>query len=208
MAQSTPALTALLIASLLPAAASAQGSGSLPTSRIFEALAISRGATVCEMGAGDGELSIAAADQVGARGHVYTSELGDERVTALQAKVSAADRPQIHVMGGDVERTNFPDGACDVLFMRNVYHHVETPAVMNVSIAAALRPGGRLVIIDFTPAREAARPADRDNDNTHGVTPATVRRELTAAGFEVSASKDGDSGKDRPFVVVALKPGS
>jgi len=208
MAQPTPALTALLIASLVPAAASAQGTGSLPTSRIFEALAVSRGATVCEMGAGNGELSIAVADQVGAGGHVYTSELGDQRVTALQAKVSAAERPQIHVMGGDVARTNFPDGACDVLFMRNVYHHIETPSVMNVSIAAALRPGGRLVIVDFAPAREAQEPADRDNESTHGVTPATVRRELTAAGFSVTAANGADPGEDKPFVVVALKPGS
>jgi tRNA A58 N-methylase Trm61 len=44
---------------------------------------------VCEIGAGEGALSIAAARVVGSQGHVYTSELGDSRVKALQAKVGA-----------------------------------------------------------------------------------------------------------------------
>jgi ubiquinone/menaquinone biosynthesis C-methylase UbiE len=203
MAQSTPAYATLIAALLIPSAAAAQGS--LPTAQILEALAVPRGGTACEIGAGDGELSIAVAQQVGAQGHVYTSELGDERIDALQAKVSAAGRPQIHVMGGSPQRTNFPDAACDVLFMRNVYHHFDTPAVMNASMAAALRPGGRLVIADFTPEREAATPADRDNDSTHGVTPATVRRELAAAGFSVTATRGDSAGGDRPFIVLATR---
>jgi predicted methyltransferase len=78
---------------------------------------------------------------------------------------------------------------------------------MNASIAAALKAGGRLAIVDFAPppGAEAPAPADRDRDGMHGVTPATVARELKAAGFEVIAS---DDGPDRAFMVVALKRGS
>jgi ubiquinone/menaquinone biosynthesis C-methylase UbiE len=198
---------ALLAVLLVPGVASAQG---VQNSAIFDALALAPGATVCEIGAGDGELSIAVADRVGAQGRVYTSELGGARVKTLRSKVEAAHKPQIQVVEGAAERTQFPDGACDALFMRNVYHHFETPAVMNRSIAASLKPGGRVAIIDFGPPdKEAPKPADRDQDGMHGVTPASVHRELTDAGFErVTTAVTPSSGPDRWYMVVAVKPGS
>jgi ubiquinone/menaquinone biosynthesis C-methylase UbiE len=208
MAQSTTAYAhATLIAALLvPSAASAQSNGSLATSRIFDALGVSRGITVCEVGAGDGELSIAAARQVGAQGHVYTSELGDQRVKALQARTAAANLKQIEVVAGAADHTNFPDGACDALFMRNVYHHIAAPGPMGASLAAALKPGGRVAVVDFTPpGAEASTPADRDEDGQHGVTPDSVRRELADAGFAVQRT---EAGNGRWFMVVAVKPGS
>jgi ubiquinone/menaquinone biosynthesis C-methylase UbiE len=206
MAQSAPAYATLIAALLVPSAGLAQGNGSLATSRIFEALGVSRGGAVCEVGAGDGELSIAAARLVGAQGHVYTSELGDERVRTLQTKVAAANLPQIRVVAGAADHTNFPDGACDALFMRNVYHHIAAPGPMGASLAASLKPGGRLAIVDFTPpGAEAPTPADRDEDDMHGVSPDSVRRELADSGFAVQRT---EAGNGRWFMVVALKPGS
>lgn len=205
MTRALPLLTATLALSTLPAWPAAQG-GSLANARIFEALALHEGSTVCEIGAGDGALSLEAADRVGARGHVYTSELGDQRVDTLRDKVGAARKPQVQVIAGDASATNFPGAACDALFMRNVYHHFETPAAMNRSIAAALKPGGRVAIVDFTPpGAEAPKPADRDQDGTHGVTAATVARELGAAGFHVDTT---ETGAGRWFMVVATKPES
>jgi ubiquinone/menaquinone biosynthesis C-methylase UbiE len=206
MTQSTARVGSLVVALLCPVAAAAQGNGSLPTARIFEALALRSGATVCEVGAGDGELSIAAAERVGAQGRVYTSELGDERIKALRAKVAAAGRANIQVVEAAADRTNFPEGACDALFMRNVYHHIEAPGPMSASLAASLKPGGRLAIVDFTPpGAEAPMPADRDQDNMHGVTPESVRRELADAGFVTEKTQ---AGSGRWFMVVAVRPGS
>ena len=185
--------------------AQAQDNG-FATAKIFEALALRPGATACEMGAGNGELSLEAADRVGGEGHVYTSEVGGN-VKTLEGKIAAAKRPHIEVVAGAAERTNFPDGACDALFMRNVYHHFENPAAMNASIAAALKPGGRVGVVDFgpPPGSEAPRPADRDQDGMHGVTPQSVARELRAAGFDVVTT---ETGSGRSFMVVAVKRGS
>ena len=203
MAQSTPAVATLIAALLMSAGAEAQGNQSIATSRIFDALALRDGATVCELGAGDGELSIAVAARVGSRGHVYTNELGDERVKALRAKVTAAARPQIEVVAGAADRTNLPDGACDALFMRNVYHHFAAPGPMGASLAATLKPGGRLAVVDFRPpGAEAPTPAERDEDNMHGVTPESVRRELMDAGFQVERT---ETGSGRSFMVVAAR---
>ena len=200
-------LIALFVTLLVPALAGAQQSGStIATERIFEAIGVREGITVCEMGAGDGELTIAAAKAVGPAGRVYTSELGDERIKALRSKISSSELKQITVVEGDPVKTNLPAGACDALFMRNVYHHFTDPAKINASIAASVKPGGRVAIVDFTPPKsEAERPADRSKDGMHGVTPETVSRELQEAGFEAIAS---EAGTQRWFMVLGTRPGS
>lgn len=195
----------LLVTSLVPAAAWSQGSGStIPTGRIFEAIGVVEHATVCEIGAGNGQLSIAAARLVGPAGRVYTSELGEERIGALRAAIDQSALRQITVVEGAPAGTNFPDGACDALFMRNVYHHFGDPAAMNAAIARALKPGAHLAVVDFAPpGREAGRPADRDRDGMHGVTPDSVARELSEAGFQPVST---EIGSQRWFMVVVAKP--
>lgn len=47
--------------------------------------------------------------------------------------------------------THLPPECCDAIFMRRVYHHLTAPSAILTSIHEALRPGGRLVIIDFRP---------------------------------------------------------
>ena len=77
---------------------------------------------------------------------------------------------------------------------------------MAASLYQALKPGGRLAVIDFAPGggREAERAPERDVDGTHGVFAATVARELRQAGFEVLRTEEG--GRDRWYIVVAMRP--
>lgn len=176
----------------------------LPPERIFAALGLQEGMTVGEIGAGSGELSVAAAKIVGAKGKVYTSELGDERVRTLEKTIKSSGLEYIAVVTGDANETRFPDACCDAIFMRNVYHHFADPAAMNASIARALKPGARLAVVDFTPpGNEAERPGDRGKDGMHGVSPDSVARELKAAGLTIT---DTVAGSDRWFMVVATRP--
>ncbi|HSC25780.1 MAG TPA: methyltransferase domain-containing protein [Vicinamibacterales bacterium] len=199
--------SALLFVTLfvLPGASAQRSGSTIRTERIFEAIGVREGITVCEIGAGDGELTIAAARRVGPTGRVYTSELGDERVKTLQQNVARSGVVQITVVAGDPVRTNFPDGACDALFMRNVYHHFADPASMDASIAAAVKAGGKVAIVDFTPPNtEASTAADRSRDGMHGVSQESVTRELKEAGFLPETS---EAGGQRWFMVVVSKPG-
>jgi tRNA A58 N-methylase Trm61 len=199
------AIAPLVLALLIAATASAQRSGStISSEQIFEAIGLREGMTVCEIGAGDGELSIAAARIVGPGGRVFTSELGTARVKTLQEKVTSSGLGQITVVTGDGASTNFPDMACDALFMRNVYHHFEDPDEMNASISAALEQGGRVAVVDFAPTgNEAEQSADRDRGDSHGVAADTVSREMAAAGFQPLASERGGG---RWYMVVLTKP--
>src|SRR5688500_2945968 len=195
----------VLVTLVIPSLALAQQSRSpLTTRAILAAIGVREGVTVCEIGAGDGELTIAAAKIAGPSGRVYTSELGEDRVKTLRAQVAKTGLAQITVVEGSTSGTNFPDAGCDALFMRNVYHHFTDPAVMNKSIAAAIKPGGRAAVVDFTPpGKEAAVAAERSKDGMHGVTADTVSRELKDAGLEVVSS---EAGTQRWFMVVASKP--
>jgi ubiquinone/menaquinone biosynthesis C-methylase UbiE len=179
--------------------------GAPENARIFEALQLKAGSIVGEIGAGNGELSIDAARLVGPQGKVFTSELGDSRVQGLEKAVQGSGLANITVVTGDPNTTNFSDACCDAIFMRNVYHHFADPVAMTKSIAASLKPGGRVAVVDFTPSRgrpEAKNPADRANNESHGVSPESVARELKEAGLEVVSTNPGN---ERWFMVVATK---
>lgn len=181
---------------------------------LLTALALQPGATVAEIGAGAGATTLRAATLVGTTGRVYTTELGDERLRALRRAVEGSTTANITVVDGDPNQTNLPEQCCDALFMENVYHHFQDPAVMNASLLRSLKPGGRLAISDFAPDDgESAEARHRGDNAHHGVTAETVRRELLAAGFEIVPADDvgvapGSGHGGREFLVVARKPGS
>ncbi len=79
---------------------------------------------------------------------------------------------------------------------------VTSPARINAAIHAALKPGAKVAIVDFTPPGEETAPADRAKDGMHGVLPETIEREMKDAGFEAVSSDRGQ----RWFVVALSKP--
>jgi len=178
------------------------------TNRLVEALNLAAGNVVGEIGAGGGELSIGIAQRVTPGGRVISSELGASRVQSLKDAIGKR-ASNIEVIEGHEARTNFPDGCCDAVFMRNVYHHFGDPPAMNASIMRALKPGGRVAIIDFPPRGNAATapPGKRGDSATHGVSAATVAAELGAAGFQILKSEE-QPGTSRWFIVVGQKPAS
>lgn len=189
--------TALCLLAALSSASGAtpvqRSSSSLSVDDILEAVDVRPGATLCEIGAGDGELTIAAARAVGHEGRIYSNELGESRLRLLGEKVKTSGLSQIAVVAGDPTKTNFPDAGCDGIFLRDVYHHLTNPSAINRSIAASLKPAGRVAVIDFTPpGQQALTPAERAQDGQHGVTPETVKLEMKEAGLEpVTRDKSG-----------------
>jgi ubiquinone/menaquinone biosynthesis C-methylase UbiE len=182
--------------------------------RLIEVLQLEPGDVVAEIGAGSGELTISLAKHVAPDGRVFTSELGGDRLQRLRAAVEKAGVGNVTVIEGQEQVANLPDECCDALFMRNVYHHFGAPSSMNASFLRALKPGGRIAVIDFAPPKQTtADPGKRGENGSHGITDETLAQELTAAGFEVlpeetqMLSERGERRRsDRWFIVVAVKP--
>ena len=102
-----------------------------------------------------------------------------------------------------------PANCCDAVFLREVYHHLGEPIAMDRALYRAVRPGGRLAIIDFEPTplagpRPSAVPANRGG---HGVPKHLVIDELTAAGFKLTKTVNWPVSRDiEHFCMVFAKP--
>jgi ubiquinone/menaquinone biosynthesis C-methylase UbiE len=163
------------------------------TARLIAALAIGPGASVGEIGAGSGALTVAMAREVGPGGRVFSNELNPRQRQAIEQAVAAANLTNVAVVEGRPAETNMAAGCCDALFMRDVFHHVEDRAAMSRSLLATLAPGGRLGVLDFAPR------------NGHGMASDDVRATLERAGFtQVRLESSGA----RWYLVVAVKPAS
>jgi ubiquinone/menaquinone biosynthesis C-methylase UbiE len=119
--------------------------------RLTAWLEVESGTRVADVGAGDGTLALALARCVGPAGQVYATELDAEHLATIRQAAADARPANVAVIAGAVSITNLPDASCEALFHRLVYHHLTDPAPINADISRALRPGGRLVIIDFEP---------------------------------------------------------
>ncbi len=142
--------------------------------------------TVAEIGAGHGQLTLAAAKRVG---KIYSTELDDKLLTNLQ-QLAETEKNIVPVKAAETE-TNLPPTCCDSIFMRMVYHHFTKPAQMDASLFRALKPGGLLAIIDEEP-RAGTKPPEGvpENRGGHGMPQKLLVEELTSAGFQVVQAVD------------------
>jgi ubiquinone/menaquinone biosynthesis C-methylase UbiE len=141
----------ILAAAGLPYLPLVHGTTAEEVERLAGWLQAKPGTRIADLGAGDGTFAVALARRVGPSGHVYATELDAERLADIRRAATAAGLPNVTVIEGAVSSTNLPEACCDALFSRVVYHHLTDPAAINADIFRALRPGGRLVIIDFEP---------------------------------------------------------
>jgi ubiquinone/menaquinone biosynthesis C-methylase UbiE len=185
--------------------ANAQDEFASDAARLVTALKLDAGQTIADIGAGRGQLTVALAREVGPSGRVYATELDAGRLRDIRQATDSAGLENVSVIEAHATRTNLPERCCDALVLRRVYHHFSNPHLMNASLRRSLKPGGLLAVLDFEPdSAESPDPSNRDTGDQHGVTSATVVRELSHAGFEVVAVEEGT----RPgrFMVVVRRP--
>lgn len=164
-------------------------------SRLTELLSLREGMTVAEIGAGTGWLTVEVARRVGRSGRVYSTELSAERLNDIRQAVAEAELSNVTVLEAGERVTHLPSECCDAIFMRRVYHHLTGPSAILTSIREALRPGGRLVIIDFRPDGILGRATRMGADR------AQLIRAATAVGFELVMA-DEWPGWDHYVVVL------
>lgn len=154
------------------------------------------GNVVAEIGAGNGQLTLLAAQRVGPSGKVYTTEL-DATALAHLEELAAKNKNITAVKAGEAE-TNLPPACCDSIFIRLVYHHLTKPAEIDRSLFRSLKSGGRLAVIDEDPAEGTSIPKGvPKNRGGHGVPQKILVTELVAAGFEVETVQNDWPGRKK-----------
>jgi len=151
---------------------------------LVAALALKPGDVVADVGAGSGYFSWRLARQVGPGGRVYAVEVQQEFLEVLRANlerrgVAAIVQPVL----GTARDPRLPAGACDLVLLVDVYHEFEHPFEMAQALVRALKPGGRLVLVEYR-GEDPAVPIKP----LHKMTAAQVRRELAVHPLKFTAN--------------------
>lgn len=143
--------------------------------RLTQALTLEAGKVVADVGAGKGALTLALANAVGPKGHVFSTEIDPGRLQRLRETMTK--HGNVTVVEARGSETGLPPGCCDAIVLRRVYHHLTDPSAINASLLRALRPGGVLAVIDFPPPFFFSR-------GNFGVPAQDVLKEVTGSGFQ------------------------
>ena len=153
---------------------------------IVAASGVKPGMTVADIGAGTGLFTMLFADAVKPGGSVYAVDISPAFVEYIGETARKRRVRNVTAILSDGTETQLPEASVDLAYLSDVYHHFEHPAETLASIHKALKPGGRMVVIDYEripgvtpPARLAHVRLDKQ---------ATIA-EIEAAGFGLLEEK-------------------
>lgn len=156
--------------------------------RIMEKLAVRPGEVVADVGAGSGYFTVRLAAAVGEGGRVVATDIRQEMLDYIAERLTEGAIDNVELVKVEPGDPGLPAGAIDTVLMVDVMHYVEDRAAYAKKLRPALRPGGRVVVIDFRYDPDAERefaPAPEQQ-----VPRKTLDREMAEAGFEVAEAFD------------------
>ena len=166
----------------------------LQIDRVMTLLGITPGKAVADIGAGSGWFTVRAARRVGTAGVVYAEDINPEAVRTIDARAKKEQLPNVHTILGTPDDLKLASGSIDAALLLKVYHEIAHPVPVMKELRSALRPGGRVGIIDRN-----------GNGTDHGLDRAVVEREMHQAGFKVKERYDFTKadGEDYFLIFVA-----
>jgi len=149
-------------------------------SDILDILRLHDGAVVADLWAGDGRWSIEIAQDVGPQGEVFVVAGPEDPISTIYQAVADARLENVTLLAeAPFDTFGLSESCCDAILVRRVYHHWTNRPRAIEHLYRDLRPGGRLVVIDFDVGTENERTG-------HGIDDQIVTDELLDAGFELA----------------------
>jgi len=178
---------------------------------IFGQVGITEGSAVGDIGCHEGYLSVRLAGRVGEAGQVYAVDVREDRLNDLRANLKDRDLTNVNVILGDYDNPKLPTNTLDVVIIMDTYHEMEDYMTILDHVHKALKPGGRIVIVEKLKTRIKGKSRDQQTA-AHSLSLKYVKKELMKAGFEVGyQNKDmGDWENDVDkviWMVVGTKKG-
>ncbi len=140
--------------------------------RVIEWLGIGPGMAVADIGAGSGYYTVRLSAVVGPRGRVLAQDVVPDYLARLQQRVAKGRLANVSIGLGDPGDPRLPARSVDAAVMIHMYHEIEQPFALLANLVPAMRPGGRVGIVDVDDATER-----------HGTPRATLECELGALGY-------------------------
>lgn len=154
-----------------------------PTSAI-DSLQLPPQAVIADIGAGSGYYTFRLAPLV-PRGEVVAVDIQPEMIAHLEARATEEGVDNVRPHRGTIESVQLEPESIDAAIMVDAYHEFSHPAEMMSSIVEALRPGGRVFLLEYR-AEDDTVPIKR----LHKMSEAQVRKEMKAAGLNFVANHD------------------
>jgi ubiquinone/menaquinone biosynthesis C-methylase UbiE len=151
--------------------------------QMLDALKIKPGQTVADIGAGAGYTSLRLAKRVGPEGKVLATDVQPQMLNMLAQNARAAGVKNIEPIRSTQTDTKLPEGKVDLALMVDVYHEASDPEALLQGLKKALKPGGRLVFVEFR-GEDPEVPIKPE----HKMTLAQVKKEVEPQGFRFKES--------------------
>jgi ubiquinone/menaquinone biosynthesis C-methylase UbiE len=139
---------------------------------LLQSLPLKPGEAAADIGAGTGYLSWRMAGMVGEKGKVYCVDIQQEMLDLLAKKMAEHHTTNFQAVLGTITDTRLPADSVDLVLMVDVYHEFDHPYEMMQSILRALKPGGRIVWVEYR-----AEDPDVPIKPLHKMSEAQVRKE-------------------------------
>jgi len=166
--------------------------------RAIDVLKIAKGATVADIGAGSGYMTIKLARKVGPQGKVFATDIQPAMLDLLSKRIAKAKLTNVTPVLGAVDDPKLPADAVDLALMVDVYHELSQPQLFLQRLRTALKSGGRLVLVEY-------RKEDPDIPirPEHKMTVAEAKTEVEAEGFKLTRTIED---LPRQHVIVFTRP--
>ena len=151
----------------------------LAPERVVALLEVAADAVVGDIGAGPGVFALPFA-RACPQGVVFAADVEPRQLDALRERIRQSGLRNIVPVLASYDDAHLPPGRVDLLFIADTYHHLEDRVAYLQRLQGALRPGGRLALLEYKPGDlPMGPPAD------HKVPVEQRHRELQAAGFRL-----------------------
>jgi SAM-dependent methyltransferase len=144
-------------------------------------LKIPKGAAVADIGAGSGYMTERLAARVGPDGRVYANDLQPQMLYLLSRRLEQRRITNVTLVQGTVDDPKLAPGSVDLALMVDVYHELSQPQAILRRLREALRPGGRLVLLEYR-KEDPSIPIRYE----HKMSVAEAKLEVEAEGFTLS----------------------
>jgi ubiquinone/menaquinone biosynthesis C-methylase UbiE len=144
-------------------------------------LKIPKGASVADIGAGSGYITVRLAARVGPTGRVFANDVQPQMLNILARRLSNAKITNVTLIEGTFDDPKLPPASVDLALMVDVYHELSQPQEILRHLRESLKPGGRLVLLEYR--KEDPRVPIKPE---HKMSVAEAKMEVEAEGFTLS----------------------
>jgi len=177
-------------------------------SEIFKAMEVKEGSRVAEVGSGNGYFIVRLASVVGKTGRVFGVDVSESQVKRLTERLSEDGIENAEAVQGADDDPKLAAGSLDAVVVNDAYHEFVKHEVMMAKIREALKPGGRLVMVDRYQPRRRKEPREKLVKD-HMMTPELAEEELRKAGFQIGGRRDefiAQREENFQWMITARKP--